>query len=341
MTDTNSLNSTLDKEEIEAHPSDGNGGDDSDDESYQEGDTFDEEEEIEESQDLAPVKSKKKSSSRPSSSKGKGPSGKKKSIHSRQPLEELNTGSSNKKLLKEHKDAWKNTKMVGTRSKNGANVVSKEDQLEVSHSFCPCSVRFCLVLSKSNHLVPYRVLQAKLTKANDEIQALEERIDRRNKKIKLLESKKEELQDKNHELNKALKRSTSKSLAKASSKHSVQKNESLAQSVRIFTQRKFWRFVKFIANPKQLVKGTYRVCELMQPNGYAGAPNPSDPAIVAAQAEFAELYAIDVREGTNKQRSYAQSETRKAANEWMENHPGLDLPSAEIMLACAERKVCY
>ena len=198
MTDTNSLNSTLDKEEIEAYLSDSNGGDNSDDKSYQEGDTFDKEDEIEESQDLATVKSKKKSSSRPSSSKGKGPSGKKKSIHSRQPLEELNTGSSNKKLLKQHNDAQKTTKMVGTRSKNGANVVSKEDQLEVSHSFCPCSVRFCL-LSKSNCLVPYCVLQAKLTKANDEIQGLEDRIDRRNKKIKLLESEKAELQDKNHE----------------------------------------------------------------------------------------------------------------------------------------------
>ena len=188
--------------------------------------------------------------------------------------------------------------------------------------------------------MPYLVLQDELVKANQLIQELEERLERRDNKIKQLKDDKEELGETNKELSNALKRSTSKSSAKASSSAAAKKNKSLAVSVSRFVQRGFWRFCKFIVNDKQLITATQKVWEIMQPAGYEGAPSKS-PAIVAALSEFVELYSHEVREAVNKQRSYTQSEARKSGFEWMDDHPGKALPNAEVMLAYAKRKVCY
>ena len=114
-------------------------------------------------------------------------------------------------------------------------------------------------------------------------------MDWRDKKIKSLKDANEEKDEKILELTKALKCSTSATASKTAQVIAAVKNENLAQSVRVFTQRKFWRFCKFIANPKHLVQATIKVLELMQPAGYEGAPNKDDPAFVAAQAEFVEL----------------------------------------------------
>ena len=181
--------------------------------------------------------------------------------------------------------------------------------------------------------MPYLVLQDELVKANQLIQELEERLERRDNKIKQLKDDKEELGETNKELSNALKRSTSKSSAKASS-------SAAATSVSRFVQRTFWCFCKIIVNDKQLITATEKVCKIMQPAGYEGAPSKS-PAVVAALSEFVELYSHDVREAINKQRSYTQSEARKSGFEWMDDHPGQALPNAKVMLACAERKVCY
>ena len=136
--DTDSFCSNLNKEQLAADADDGSEDEDyNHDPSYQEEESEEESEDelIEESQDLVPAQSKKQSSRKPSSSKRKDSSGsKKKSKQLRQPLKELDTGVSNSQSLKVHKETQKKSKMVSTCSKGGGKkVVSKEDQLEVSH----------------------------------------------------------------------------------------------------------------------------------------------------------------------------------------------------------------
>ncbi len=111
----------------------------------------------------------------------------------------------------------------------------------------------------------------------------------------------------------------------------LKENKEVKRKVISTTKDQLWRQVKFIGNDEETNECARLVFKL---GGFAqnGVFEPHQ------KESFVATYGKLVGKAIGDKRSYAQSEMKKSATNWMDDHNG-ELPTVEEILACATRTV--